>query len=294
MKKQWMAFPQSSHAQKLREKIKIKFDISGDLIFKIAETKSELEQAFQLVHDAYAQEGYIEPHPSGIRVCLMDALPTATTFVGMQGDKVVATTSLFPDSALGLPLDTIYKSEADHIRHQYRRIAEVGKLASNPDFRFRDSSIPLHLNKIMFLYATEYLRVDDLVITVNPKHQRFYIDILLFEQIGEVKSLKSVNDNPAVLLRLDLRTAKEQYRSVYQDLPLQNNLYYFYTMHQHDCIHLPAKRSPVNVWSEELLHYFFQQKTDLFRGTTRDTLNLIKALHLSYYSDRLEQIFRSA
>jgi hypothetical protein len=262
-----------------------------DLVFKIAETKSELEQAFRLVHDAYIREGYIHPHPSGIRVNLMNALPTTTTFVGIYKDRVIATISIYPDSDLGMPLDTLYQQEIDQLRQQKRRLAEVGILASEPNFRSLGCSIPLMLNKMMYLYASQYLKLDDLVITVNPKHRHFYVNILLFEAIGAIKSYSNVNNNPAILLKFDLNVAEERFYNVYQNQPEHKNLYHFFCTQLHECIHLPTKLAPVNVWTEELIDYFFYQKTDLFKVADRETLNLIKAQHLSYYASRLEQVF---
>ncbi|GAB4238110.1 MAG: hypothetical protein Kow00121_65050 [Elainellaceae cyanobacterium] len=275
----------------LREKISIDFSKLGQFTFKIAETKSELEQAYRLVHDAYLKEGYIEPHPSGIRVSLMNALPTATTFVALQDGKVVATTSLFPDSDLGLPLDAIYKQEADQLRQMNRRIAEVGTLASAPQVRLADLSIPLGLNKIMYIYASQYLQVDDLVVTINPKHCPFYVDILLFEPIGAVKSYHSVNGNPAVLLKLRLDTAEERFYRTYEGQPNSKNLHHFFSHYHPDCIQLPNKTAPVNIWTEELMHYFFHQKTNLFRMTAQDVLNRLKAQHIFYHIRRIEQMF---
>jgi hypothetical protein len=289
-KQQFQSF-QTSQSCAFRKKIKIDSNKLNGFVFKIAETQSELEQAFRLVHDVYIQAGYSDPHPSGIRVSLINALPTATTFVGIYNEEVVTTTSIFPDSDLGLPLDAIYKEEIDELRQKNRRIAEVGILASNPKFRFTDCSLPLALTKIMYLYASQSLKLDDLVITVNPKHRHFYTDVLLFEMIGDVKSYKSVNDNPAVLLRLDLNIAREAFRSIYANQPDHKNLYHFFSVQQHEWIRLPAKSSPVNVWTEELMYYFFHQKTDLFRVAAQETLNLLKKQHISYYKNRLEQVF---
>jgi hypothetical protein len=42
------------------------------------------------------------------------------------------------------------------------------------------------------------------VITVNPSHATFYERMILFERIGGERSLGSVCEAPAVLLRLDL------------------------------------------------------------------------------------------
>ena len=52
------------------------------LVLKIAETREELEGCFILLHDAYVSSGFMQPHPSGMRVTIYHALPTTTTLSG--------------------------------------------------------------------------------------------------------------------------------------------------------------------------------------------------------------------
>jgi hypothetical protein len=46
---------------------------------------------------------------------------------------------------------------------------------------------------------------------VNPKHKGFYRWVG-FEQFGDIKKYSSVEDAPAVLLKLDLNNLREEYR----------------------------------------------------------------------------------
>ncbi|MEP0915328.1 hypothetical protein NC981_00730 [Leptolyngbya sp. DQ-M1] len=230
---------QASKASALREKIKIDESKLGNLIFKIAETKSELEQAFKLVYNAYIQIEYMNPHPSGMRLHPLHVLQNSTIFIGVHNDKVVTTMALSPDSELGLPMDCIYQEELATIRHQKRRFAEIGALASDPNFRYRDFTIPLHLNKIMYLYAKQYLQLDDLVIGVVPKHQSFYTAILPFQQIGAIKAYQGINQNPVILLRLNLHTEEDDLYQTYHKYPIEKNLYHFFCLHDSECIYLP-------------------------------------------------------
>ena len=123
----------------------------------------------------------------------------------------------------------IYKKELDHLRSQGRMIGEVGCLATHPEFRDGSQNILMHGNKIMLKYAMEYLKLDDLVITVNPKHALVYKEVLLFEEIGEgeIKAHPKVNGNPAVALRLNLHEVEAKCRHFYQNNPLEKNLHHF-------------------------------------------------------------------
>ena len=254
----------------------------NNLIFKIADTRTELEQAYRLVHDTYVEKGYIEPQPSGLHLKLNNALPTTTTFVAKLGDRVVTTVTLFPDSPLGLPLDELYKIDADTLRKQNYHLAEVGALASAPDFRDRSSLIMLYLSRMLYHYAWRYLKSDYLIITVHAKHQSFYKSILLFEQIGEVKPYKAVNNQPTVLLQLDIKASQQNYQAVYQGKSFEKDLHNFFFIRDIPCIHLPEIPHPVNVWTNDLLTYFFCRKTELFMAASYEQLDFIKSQHMQY------------
>lgn len=272
---------------------RINFDenrVSG-LVFKIADTRDELEQAYKLVHDVYAEKGYIEPQPHGLHLKLSNALPTTTTFVGKLGDRVVTTLTLFLDSPLGLPLDELYKTEADALRSQKNRLSEVGSLASVPEFRDNSPQLMLYITRVAIHYALRYLKSDYSLITVHPKHQSFYEHILLFEPIGEVMQYKAVNENPAVLLKLDLKAASQNYHRVYHEKPIDKNLHDFIFVRPIACIQLPEVTHPANVWTEKLLDWFFWEKTSLFKTSGRKQLDCIKSEHIKYHTARLERLF---
>ncbi len=63
------------------------------------------------------------------------------------------------------------------------------------------------LVKIVIQAAREELKADNLVIAVNPKHQRFYQKVLLFKQIGPERSYEYVKGNPAIAMCLELNKA---------------------------------------------------------------------------------------
>jgi hypothetical protein len=189
----------------------------------------------------------MDPHPTGLRVTEYHRLPDTATFIGKIGDDVVVTMSLIPDSNLGLPMDSEYRSELDTLRIQHRYIAEVGSLASAPSFRNTDQNVPMHGNKIMHTYASQYLKADDLVITINPKHRYFYEHILLFQQIGEEKQYEFVKGAPAIPMRLDLTTAKRRYAEIYDGRTCDKDLHNFFFVTGSRSIQLPQKMEPVHV-----------------------------------------------
>jgi hypothetical protein len=251
----------------------------GDIRFRIADTREELEACYRLVHDVYVQEGYADPDPSGIRVNLRYALPTTTTFIGHAGRRIAMTMTLIGDSPLGLPMDMIFSRELYDLRKQGRYIAEVGAFASHPDFRRRQQAVGFYTNKIMWTYAIRNLGVDDLVIAINPKHEWIYKHLLLFERIGSLRLYNYVNDAPAIAMRLDLRTVVDRWTRLYEGRPLEKNLLEFFLCDEPDVIQLPDTGEPYNIWDEELFSYFFEQRTDPRRDGHGSLLDLYRMMY---------------
>lgn len=219
-----------------------------NIVFKPAETFDEYIKSFRLVHDVYVDAGYIEPSSSALRIIPHHSHPDSRVFIGMycNGDQDIPiySLSIFPDSKEdGLPMDLAFKDELDRLRAQGRSLAEAGCLASEPLFRKNDMNIPMLGNRILQLYAREHLDVDDLVITVHPKFQWLYEDILMFEKLGEIKEYAYVKNNPAVAMRLNLRTFEGRYRRVYGAKPMEKNLHHFFFTGKSESTCLPSKES---------------------------------------------------
>ncbi len=231
-------------------------------VFKIAETREELDAAYRLVHDVYVMEGYSDRQASGTRINLRYALPTTTTFIGAYHGQVVITMTLIGDSPLGLPMDMIFSEELFALRRQGRFFTEVGAFASHPDFRRKQQVLAMYLNKIMYTYALHHLRSDDLVIAVNPKHEWVYRTLMLFEKIASTRPYRYVKGAPAIAMRLDLRTCQARWERAYNGRPPNKNLDHFFNIERPAAVQLPASGKPLNVWDEALFSYFFKKKTD--------------------------------
>ena len=175
-----------------------------------ATSRQELEEAYRLVYHSYLQRGYVAEDPARIRYTLFNMFPGTATFIGAANHDVVSTVTLIPDSPAGLPMDDIYRDELQPLRDQGRRITEVTMLADRRcDFE-RTIDMLLRLMKLVFDYATLVLKATDMCITINPRHEKFYRRFLLFEALGEMKTYPTVQDNPALLERLDLVRVREE------------------------------------------------------------------------------------
>jgi len=184
------------------------------LVFKLAETRNERDQAFSVVHDAYARRGIIAPHPSGWFATPFSFLPTTATVVAKAGDRVIGTVSLVEDSPCGLPLEAAYPGTVDTYRRRSRRVAEVSSLAVTPGLRGR--GVPFMLYYLMFRWAYRYRYLDDLVMTVHPRMGDFFRTVLLFDQVGPERDLPGLKQAPAVALRQDLRAIAGTFSRVHR------------------------------------------------------------------------------
>lgn len=222
---------ESIEALELRDMIRINESDACEYEFYKITDPHDLFYSLKLVQDVYIQEGYLDPQKvSGpCRILKHHHFEDTAVFAGKKDDEIVFTVSLFPDSHRDLPMDTIYNDELEQLRDSGRSIGEVGCLATHPAHRTGTQIIPMYCNKIILNYAMEQLELDDLVITVHPRHAQVYKEILLFEELtpGTVKPYPNVNNNPAVALRLDLRDIKNKYRQCYCNKPLEADLHHF-------------------------------------------------------------------
>lgn len=204
-----------------------------DIFFRPAEEVDDYIKCFRLLHDVYVQAGYSKPSETALRITPHHSEPKSRVFLGCIKDNglnrtPIYTISLFPDGDLGLPMDMAFKKELDILRSKGLKLAEAGCLASNPSYRRGDKNIPMLGNRLILDYAANHLEADELVITIHPKYLWIYEDILLFERIGETSSYSYVNGNPAVALKLNLKTMIKEYKKAYAFAPLERDLHHFF------------------------------------------------------------------
>lgn len=166
---------------------------------RLATTEDRRKSASLLIEKMYSWRGYEA-----------DALgqdPNKITLVAYQDEKVVGTLTLGLDSPSGMVVDQLYKSEADQLRAQGRKICDVTKLAVDQDIKSK--SVLGALFHLSVIYGRNIHHATDFLIEVNPRHALFYQRMIGFVLFGEEKLCPRVNA-PAVLLKLDLAYADEQ------------------------------------------------------------------------------------
>ncbi|MBC7704343.1 MAG: hypothetical protein H7274_10440 [Rhodoferax sp.] len=264
------------------------------LVLKIAETREELEACFKLLHDAYVSSGFMKPAASGLRATIYHALPTTTTLCAKFDGEVVGTLSLIRESVFGFPLQAIF--DLKEIRLRGGKIAEVSALAVHPDFRKTGGAILFPLMKFMYEYCTTFFDTRHLVIAVHPTRIEMYESLLFFQRLteNEVENYDFANGAPAVGASLDLRTAPKHYKRIYGQKKRSKNMYDYFTKLKMPNIVLPNRRYFTTndpVMTTELLDYFFNQGTNVFRIlSTREKMLLHSIYNLPEHQKMLPAI----
>lgn len=223
----------------IRRSIKLPLNLSGDLTFKIVETTEELEAAFKLVYESYLPLGYCSENEFKMRATIYHALPTTTTLIAKDKDKVVGTLTVVRDNRLGLPLDKIF--DVSSLRKNLNRLAEITSLVIHKDYRRqKGGQILFPLLRLMYEYSTSYFGVNHLVVAIHPKEEHFYKSLLLFKEISKT-GVKDYFGAPAITLHLDLQQALFDYEKNYSGRKTDQNLFNFFVQRKISNILLPKR-----------------------------------------------------
>jgi hypothetical protein len=247
---------------------------------KIADTRDELEQAFSLVYGEYRKLGYItEPNASEISLSIYNIMPETAVFIFKSYLTVISTlTQVFDSRLFGLPMDVLYQEELDTLRNDNRKLAEIVALATSRERRWRN--VFMYLTRAMTWFALQN-NVNDLCITVNPKHVEFYKTIFLFEELGPEKHYPKV-DAPAVALRLNLDDIHGRLKETYSALDFDCHLHSFYdrvtsTQPTGSGGILSAKGK--RMMDTDTARYFFLEKTNILEKANPEQMAYIRSIY---------------
>lgn len=230
---------------------------------KIAATRDEFEQAFRLLARRYQGRGYEEPSPKLFRFTPYHVLPETVTFVAKHGAAVVATLSLVPDTALlGLPLEGIFGPEVALLRREGRRLAEVTSLADQDLGPREFLRVFTALIRLMFQHHVQR-GGDSWVITIHPRHARFYRKALGFVPLGPRRSYPSVRDHPAEAYLLDVGLMRANAPAMHREIFGEP---------------LPAAVLTAPGRPGDHAHYFGDRSTQADRRTILDLLHRVERL----------------
>jgi hypothetical protein len=167
---------------------------------RLTDTAEGRNSASMLVSKMYAWRGYAGTHH-------FDDDPNRITLTATDKGNAIGTLTLGIDSAIGLNADTVFGDELQAFRQQGARLCEFTKLAFDTSVRSKTSLG--NLFHLAVIYARDIHHCTDIVIEVNPRHRRFYEQMLGFSRHSDIKTNPSVNA-PAFLLKVSLAFITEQ------------------------------------------------------------------------------------
>ncbi len=249
--------------------------------YRVARTREELEQAYALVYKEYLKRGYVDEDPSQLRISFYNILPQTTTFVAASNNNITATATVIPDSPLGLPIDELYGQELALFRKHNKKFCEISMLANDTELFLDGSSMMLNAKKMFFIfflfkhifeYVRNYLHLDYMFITINPKHRLTY-ERLHFTDVGPLKYYDKVNGAPALGKCLKIHSVEEKLQKDNKN-PIFK-LFFKGTPDPNQFLHKVAL-------TLEDIKYLFTEKTDFLLNSSPEELNYIKQCYPSY------------
>lgn len=167
----------------------------------LARSQAELTQAFRLLYQSYLKAGLTPENSLELRVTPYHRLPTTEVFVAKTSDQVVATMTMTADTDCGLPMQKMYGHELSKLSGS-TRIAEMGCFADRRDSPIRFMQVFSELSRLVVQVA-QARGIGALVLAAHPRHAKFYIRTLGFQQFGGLTSCPYAQGNPAVALVMD-------------------------------------------------------------------------------------------
>jgi hypothetical protein len=172
-----------------------------DFQLRLASSRDLQNESSALVRRMYAWRGYKQTQQVEVR------LANEATLQACRGEEVFGTLTVRYDSDAGLAADDLYRSELDAYRSGGARVAELTRLAVDPELGSKEVLGALFHGA--YVFCGPLAGVTDVFIEVNPRHVAFYRRLLDFHQAGEPKMCARV-DALAVLLHVEVAYVGEQ------------------------------------------------------------------------------------
>jgi hypothetical protein len=188
----------------------------------------------------------------------------------------VGTLTVIADSPLGLPSDDLYGLELGRLRDSGRRLAEISSLAVDEGLK-DGSQVLVQLFNFSYLVARRVYKATDFVITVNPRHVKFYCRKFLFDFAGSERSYDKVGGAPAVLLSIPLEMPDrvvEPQRS--------RTIYHHWMSAAEERSATAVLRRSLRPMTEQEIFRFLVRETDLLARASARVRHYLQHRYLAY------------
>ncbi len=185
--------------------------INNDEFFaEIATNEEDRKDVFRLAYQVYKEKGYTETNRNEMLIFPYDEAFDTTIIVAKNNDgKVVGSLTLVFDETTTLPSSAIFDEEIQALKDRQEKIVECSRLVIDPQFRNSKEILQLIFNYLL-VYVYYIRKSTSLIIEVNPRHKKFYDSMLSFTPLSSEKSCPLVQNAPAVLMHLPMKTYRKQ------------------------------------------------------------------------------------
>lgn len=131
------------------------------------------KKSFSFVYDSYISNSLGQENNYGMWFSIYELLPTSLTIIIKKDNLIVASASIIKDSKYGIPIDDGFKSYLDsNYRNKDRIVCEVYSLSVAKTNN--SNEILSKLLNYITIVTYYYFKATDTLITVVPRHSRFY------------------------------------------------------------------------------------------------------------------------
>lgn len=180
----------------------------GHYAIRPAVSFSERCHAWNIVYLRYIESRFIKPHPSALFFSALDLLPSTVCMIARSETDIAGTMSLAVNSTAGLPGGISYEGDLRRLGIDGRVVGEMTKLAVSS--LTGNSTIATSLMASL-IYWSWFNHIDDVVCVVHPRHGRAWTSIFGWRPVGDTKLHPGVNDQPGVLMHLDLKRVTREF-----------------------------------------------------------------------------------
>jgi hypothetical protein len=264
--------PKHLRYKMIRNNFEFSTELPDTLIFKVADTTDEIQQAYQIIHDGYVERDLMDENLEKIRVTKFSCLPTTTLMICKHHDEVIATITLIADSSFGLPTED-YRN-LDEFRNQGLKLFEVSGLAIKKNNQAKRGKLLLAMFKYMFEYARNHVKADALILSTVAEVKDFYRALFFSHPLDNDKVLKfsNVKGRETVSQILYVNKTTEMMQKTFDHLPLNKNLYHFLIRHTFSQFLFPERKYHFTVGqilSIQQMKHFFVEKSSVMQGLTQ-------------------------
>lgn len=267
-----------------RSQLKMNPSQFKNVVFKIAETQDELEQAYKLLYTVFRAKHLITTNTSEMKITKLDALPTTKMLIAIEQSRVRACLSLSFEGAFRTPTEEHF--DLNFIKKQNKHFIEISHFAIDPEIsRFKDDFF-LPLCRLCLEFNASGPSAEYLVTSLPPSQFDYFKAVFGLQRLKEQSNLfDDFNLRPAICAFSVLSELQQKMMKMYGEAPSKRNIYHYLFEAEDQRLKLQVKNE---LYSPEQLSYFFNTKTDILATLTSFEK---RNLHQIYLDSKYRDLF---